>query len=167
MTAVEITTEEFLREHVIVIPVTVPPAREKTAVEKLAAGVDPSELGGVDRDEAIAIIRKALKERSGKTWSVTGSRGSAWGWITIQTPPARRVSSIWDPVTETSTEGPAGGEGAYYTSAAECAELAELLGLTHVHSQGVLIPASSEYRREHIARALGVEAKSIGVPYWD
>ncbi len=45
----------------------------------------------IDRDEAIARIRTALKRRSGKAWSVTGGRGTAWGWITVEAPPARRT----------------------------------------------------------------------------
>ena len=43
----------------------------------------------MDRSEAIERIRKALKRRSGKTWSVTGGRGTAWGWIHVSAPPAR------------------------------------------------------------------------------
>ena len=37
----------------------------------------------IDRDEAIKAIRTALKRRTGKTWSVKGGRGTAWGWLTI------------------------------------------------------------------------------------
>lgn len=44
-----------------------------------------------DRDEAIARIRAGLKKRTGRPWSVTGGRGTAWGWIRIGSPPARRV----------------------------------------------------------------------------
>lgn len=44
-----------------------------------------------DRNETIKIIRDALKRRSGKPWSVTGGRGTAWGWIRIDAPPARRT----------------------------------------------------------------------------
>lgn len=43
------------------------------------------------RDEAIREIKRALEKRSGKRWSVTGGRGTAWGWITIDAPPARRT----------------------------------------------------------------------------
>lgn len=103
-----------------------------------------------DRNDAIKIIRQALKERSGKTWSVTGGRGTAWGWIEIQAPPARRVQP-YD-----------------YTSEAECAELGELLGLDRpAHCQGVSIPASGAYRREYVARARGLEPPCYGQPYWD
>lgn len=41
------------------------------------------------RNETIKEIKSALKQRSGKAWSVTGGRGTAWGWITITAPPAR------------------------------------------------------------------------------
>src|SRR5919106_1076456 len=45
-----------------------------------------------DRDEAIRQIRAALRRRSGRAWSVTGGRGTAWGWITITAPRARRAA---------------------------------------------------------------------------
>ena len=35
-------------------------------------------------------IRQLLKERSGKTWSCKGGRGTGWGWLTISAPPARQ-----------------------------------------------------------------------------
>lgn len=101
-----------------------------------------------DRDTAIKTIRKALKERSGKSWSVTGGRGTAWGWITIQAPPRRR-----DRFGSTSPQ--------------ECAELQHLLQLDYVHDQGVSIPASSDYRKEYVARARGETPEVIGRPYWD
>jgi hypothetical protein len=43
----------------------------------------------MDRDETIKQIKTALQRRSGKTWSVTGGRGTDWGWITITAPPKR------------------------------------------------------------------------------
>lgn len=57
----------------------------------------------LDRNEAIARIKKALKERSGKSWSVTGGRGTAWGWIKIDAPPKR---CTWQWVQTTSSEPP-------------------------------------------------------------
>ena len=45
----------------------------------------------MDRAGTIKAIRKSLKRRSGKPWSVTGGRGTAWGWITIDAPPSRRT----------------------------------------------------------------------------
>lgn len=100
------------------------------------------------RDETIQTIKTALKARSGKTWSVTGGRGTAWGWITVSAPPARR------------------GEFGYLSDA-DRAELASLLGLDTVHSQGVSIAASSAYYREYTARALGEQPTEIAQPYWD
>lgn len=45
----------------------------------------------MDRNETIKAIKTALQKCSGKTWSVTGGRGTAWGWLTIDAPPARRT----------------------------------------------------------------------------
>ena len=51
------------------------------------------------RDQAIKRIRDALKLRSGKPWSVTGGTGTAWGWIRIDAPPARRTRRVRAKVT--------------------------------------------------------------------
>lgn len=129
-----------------------------TTIEMIGAGVDPSELTTVDRDDAIAVIRKALKERSGKTWSVTGGRGTAWGWISVKSPPARRVGN----------DGVHRGDGTdYYMTEEECAELADLLGMERVHFQGASIAAASDYRRQYMAMALGLVPLSVGQRYWD
>lgn len=102
----------------------------------------------MERNDVIREIRKALRARSGKDWSVTGGRGTAWGWIRIETPPRRRVDGT--------------------TSAEERAELAELLGLDGVHCQGESIPASYEYRREYLNRArTGSNGGISAQPYWD
>lgn len=101
----------------------------------------------MERNETIQRIRKALKARSGKTWSVTGGRGTSWGWITIEAPPRRMVD----------------GE----TSDTERRELAELLGLPNVHCQGVSIPASHDHWREYIDRAEGRTPSKIAEAYWD
>ena len=100
----------------------------------------------MDRNETIKTIRAALRRRSGKLWSVTGGRGTAWGWLTIDAPPAKR-------------HGPGGD--------VERAELARLLGLESVHFQGVSIPASHDYWREYIDRAEGRQPAKCGTPYWD
>ncbi len=101
-----------------------------------------------DRDEAIKEIRRALKQRSGKSWSVTGGRGTGWGWITVHAPPSRR------------------GQG--YMSDADREELGRLLGKdSPVHHQGETIPASSNYRREYVALARGETPETVGSPYWD
>lgn len=101
-----------------------------------------------DRNGTIALIKAALKARSGKSWSVTGGKGTAYGWITIHSLPSRRV-------------------GYGYLSPEDKAELAALLGLETVHMQGHSVPASSEYYREALERAHGMPVTKIAQPYWD
>jgi hypothetical protein len=116
---------------------------------------------GSDRDATIARIRKALKERTGRTWSVKGGRGTAWGWIRISAPPARLVCGDGCGVGCT--------HGRYYMSDDDMALLALALGKAErgVHFQGESIPASSDYRREYIDRAEGRTPETTGTPYWD
>jgi hypothetical protein len=109
----------------------------------------------MSREEAIRRIRNGLKKRSGKTWSVTGGRGTAWGWLRIDAPPARR---------NYDSNGNPGGS---YMSPADKTELANLLNLTDVHFQGVSIPSGSHYYEEYVARAEGREPEVFGTPYWD
>jgi hypothetical protein len=103
----------------------------------------------VDRASTIKAIRTALKTRSGKTWSVRGGTGTAWGWITISSPPARSADQ-WGTMTDD-----------------EAKELATLLGLSRVHHQGVSIAASTSHYREYIDRAEGRQPSVTGSPYWD
>ena len=100
----------------------------------------------IERDEAIKTIRAALRCRSGKSWSVRGDRGTAWGWITISSPPARCEDG--------------------YMTPEETAELSALLGV-EVHPHGVSIAAAGDYYREYIDRAEGRPPTVIGEPYWD
>jgi hypothetical protein len=100
-----------------------------------------------DRDATISAIRANLRRRSGKAWSVTGGKGTAWGWITIQSPPVRRDS--YD-----------------YMSAEDQHELSGLLS-TPVAQQGILVPASREYRREYLERSEGTTPTALATPYWD
>ncbi|HET9189822.1 MAG TPA: hypothetical protein VFN69_04540 [Rudaea sp.] len=102
-----------------------------------------------NRNETIARIRTALRKRSGKAWSVTGGRGTAYGWITISAPPARRVQPF------------------DYLSEADGAELAQLLGKDRIHCQGESIPDSHDYYREYVDRAEGRAPAVYGRPYWD
>ena len=44
----------------------------------------------MERHEAINRIRKALKKRTGRVFSVKGSTGTSWGWITINSTPKRQ-----------------------------------------------------------------------------
>jgi hypothetical protein len=104
----------------------------------------------LNRDTAIARIREGLKSRSGKSWSVTGGRGTAWGWITIKSPPARALNQ-YGSMTDS-----------------ERFELGQLLGLGHAcHFQGVSIPAYSDYRKEYVDRAEGKPVTVHGQSYWD
>lgn len=101
----------------------------------------------MDRDDAIKAIKTALKNRSRKSWSVTGGKGTAWGWIKIQAPPKRLDGSRM--------------------SDEDRADLASLLGLSSVHGQGCMIAASSAHYREYVDRAEGREPAAIAEPYWD
>lgn len=100
------------------------------------------------RDEAIAAIRSALRHRTGHAWSVTGGRGTSWGWITVTAPPRRQVRGQ---MTEPDRVA-----------------LTEALGLeTLVPAQGEMIPDGSDYRQEYIDRARGLQPVAVGRPYWD
>lgn len=111
--------------------------------------IDPEESQSLSRTQAISRISKALNTRSGKSWSVTGGRGTAWGWLRINVPPKAR------------------NEFGYMPDAAR-AELAVLLGLDRpVHMQGVSIASSSDYYQEFVDRAEGRAPSVIGQPYWD
>lgn len=125
-----------------------------------------------DRNATIARLRAALRERSGTTWSVTGGRGTAYGWITIDAPPARctwrhrlKAGALDSPANyEEHDSGARGG----HMSPDERRELGALLGLdAPAHMQGVSIPASHDYRREYLDRAEGRPPAVIATPYWD
>lgn len=130
----------------------------------------------ITRDSAIAAIRTALKKRSGKAWSVTGGRGTAWGWLTIDAPPARRTwahrpkdgmgdcpppgAEYWEE-HDTGTAGRSMGP-------ADRAELAGLLAVPESQvNGGASIPASSGHWLEYIDRANGIAPRVIGKQYWD
>ena len=102
----------------------------------------------MDRNEAITRIRTALRRRSGKAWSVTGGKGTAWGWIRIDVPPAFRSEST----TLTNRRN----------------ELRGLLGfeLSRYPSRET-VPASSAYYAEYVDRAEGRTPAVYGTPYWD
>lgn len=126
----------------------------------------------VNRNDAIKRIRAALKQRTGKTWSVKGGRGTAWGWITIDAPPARRT------MRTRPREGAPGtrpqdfewydsGEPGGTMTPADRETFRAALNLSHVHTQGVSIAASTDYYIEYIDRAEGRTPRVIGTPYWD
>jgi len=100
-----------------------------------------------DRDKFIKAYRHALKSRSGKQWSVTGGRGTAWGWIHITALP-RNGGSCMDDATR--------------------AELGKLLGMGGpAHPQGESVPASTDYRLEYLERCQGQSVTKPATPYWD
>lgn len=125
-----------------------------------------------DRNRTIAAIKAALRRRSGKAWSVTGGRGTAWGWITIDTLPARatwrwRLLEGEPDRPENYREYDSGQPGGHM-GPAERAELGRLLGRDGpVHIQGESIPASGAYYAEYIDRAEGRTPARLGVQYWD
>lgn len=124
----------------------------------------------IGRDGTIAAIRAALKKRTGKLWSVSGGRGTAYGWLTISAPPARRT---WDYV-ETGVDS----SGRYQYRAEDVgipfrlmgpedrAELERILGVS-VARDGISIPSGSDYYAEFIDRAEGRTPSVVGRPYWD
>jgi len=117
-------------------------------------------VSDLDRNAVIARIRAGLKKRSGKTWTVKGGRGTAWGWIKIDVPPSR-CTFEWDGITPTGRPG-------CFPSLEDRKELAKLLGLAGpIHPQGEDIPASGSYRQEYIDRAEGRTPAKRGTPYWD
>lgn len=124
-----------------------PAAAPAAAVAAAVAVAPKAPLPSLERDEAIARIKAALKKRSGKPWSVTGGRGTSWSWIRISAPPKR--------LTEFGSLTPA-----------DQAELSQLLG-KQVHHQGESIAASSAYRWEYVDRAEGNPPRVTGEPYWD
>lgn len=130
----------------------------------------------MDRNETIKKIRTALKLRSGRGWSVTGGRGTAYGWIKIDAPPSLCTWS-YRPKAGAGECPPPGnefweeydtGEVGHHMSPADRDRLAKLLGLNEpVHVQGVSIPSSNDYYAEYIDRAEGRTPNVVGEPYWD
>jgi hypothetical protein len=125
------------------------------------------------RNAVIEAVRAALKERTGKAWSVKGGRGTAWGWIQIDTTPKRAtchtvkkagaVSNHPDDYERKDTGVPGG-----VMTDAERAELAGVLGLETVHQQGESVAASTAYYRVIVARAkFGTAGDFTAEPYWD
>ena len=125
------------------------------------------------RNEIVQTIRAALRKRSGKPWSVTGGTGTAWGWIKISAPPARRTlhARLKAGAASTSPEDYEmvdTGEPDGNLTEADCLELARLLGLESVSMQGESISATTAFRRLALARALyGSDLGFTEVQDWD
>jgi hypothetical protein len=113
----------------------------------------------MDRSEVTKHIKKYLRERTGRDWSVTGGRGTAWGWLRIEAPKKRRVchdenpayepfAPVGDPAREELPwieREPREGEVGYYTPQEDRLILAEALGigLNQASCQGVSISPDS------------------------
>ena len=111
--------------------------------ERTAQGRDFANT--LTRDIAIQRIRQGLNSRSKTRWSVTGGRGTAWGWIHIT---ARKQYA-------TMTEE-------------EQTELGELLGIGQkLCFGGESVPAGHDYWAEYIDRAEGRAPRIYGRQYWD
>lgn len=149
----------------------IPPAPQPEPEPQLDSAELERLYGDLSRDETIRRIRTALKRRSGKAWSVTGGRGTGWGWIRIDAPPKRRTGK------HVQKPGAKFGEYEHIDTGVpqefgimtpqDCAELAQLLGKDRVHHQGESIPSGSDYYREYIDRAEGREVRAYGKQYWD
>jgi hypothetical protein len=145
-----------------------PEAPAAPAAEKTASDVRP-----LTRNEVIKQIKTDLRRRSGKSWSVTAGRGTAWGWLTISAPPARCTAHS---VQKEGTSGlncddfeyrDTGVPGGYMTDA-DATELAKLLGKSEkIHCQGEKIPSGGDYYEEYLDRAAGRTPKVYGEQYWD
>jgi len=69
-----------------------------------------------DIDAACKTLRELLRERTGRDWSVTRSRGTAYGWLRIHSPPKRRGAfdylSVEDEILLSAALGCSRGVGA-------------------------------------------------------
>lgn len=89
--------------------------------------------------------------------TVTDYASDPWAREAVEA--GRRVQFNWevdDPSKPFGHMGPADRK-----------ELASLLGLKSVGSDGESIPSSYEYREEYVARARGETPTVVGTPYWD
>lgn len=113
----------------------------------------------LEHNEVTKRIKAALKRKTGKTWSVTGGRGTGWDWITVQAPKSRRISCRENPDYVDPWETP--NEQRYFeyrrkdgknrfTSREDCEELALAFGFRKpVLYGGLQIPPQ---KREHFLR---------------
>lgn len=101
-----------------------------------------------DPNDVIKTIRKALKERSGKEWSVSRGKGTACGWLHLTAPPSRRVHSH-DLLPEQERKA--------WLEDAE--EMCRALGRRFEPRKDTLSPED----REELSRLLGIEVNAHGV----
>jgi hypothetical protein len=141
----------------VILSGPVSPKKEAGVLQsKTSVGGKEKMMSFLTREETIKRIRAGLRARTGRDWSVSGGRGTAYGWITVEAPPRRQTDWEGRPL-------PGGG----CTSPAERAELARALGLESVHPQGVSVPSGSDYYQEYIDRAEGRTPTVFGQRYWD
>ena len=148
-------------------------------------------LEHIDRATAIRLIKTSLQQRSGKQWSVTGHRGTAYGWITISAPPKRlgcarfhQFDHPWEfddsccicGQRRGTMQAPAREECPAHICTSKCPtgfltppdarELADLLGLESVHCQGASFSSDGGWQ-EYIARAAGRQPTEFQRRNWD
>lgn len=116
------------------------------------------DIANKDRGDLIKAIKTSLRTRSGKTWSVTGGTGTAYGWIKITAPPVRRTAHSQLKAGATTTNpsdyetvdtGVIGGS----MTQADQDHLSRLMGCK-VYRDGVSIPSQNDARRVYVCRAL-------------
>jgi len=150
------------------------PAKASVRVLSASQRLEIEALADKGRDAIIAAIRNALKTRSGKAWSVTGGRGTAWGWITVESPPARRTQRCrlkagavtnWPDDYEVYDSGEPGGS----MTRADAADLAGLLGIEPSQCrQHWSIPSQRDFQRLALCRAMhGHDGGFTASANWD
>lgn len=107
-----------------------------------------------DPKETAEFLRRALRLRTGISWSVTNSRGTAYGWLKIRARGSRATNQYGN------------------LSEEDQALLREALGFpqgdrSRVGRDGVSIPSGGRYYQEYTQRALGAEVTFRGTQYWD
>jgi hypothetical protein len=102
----------------------------------------------MSRHNVIATIKKHLRAR-GYNYSVTGGRGTAWGWIHISLLPSDEKLLTPERLHE------------------EQRRMAAALGLDGQCANEIGVPASNDYYREYIERAQGLTPTKLATPYWD
>jgi hypothetical protein len=136
------------------------PEPAATVAPEPARAGDEDPYGPLDRASVIKRIREALQRRTGRTWSVTGGKGTAYGWLTIDAPPARRTFGSDGTTPSTSEWGS--------MSADDRETLYTALGLdVPSYSTNVSVPSSNDYYREYIDRAEGRPVAKQAESYWD
>lgn len=129
------------------------------------------ETAAQDRNQTIALLKELLKQRTGTSWSVRGGKGTAWGWIKIESMPARQTwrSRLKEGAMSNAPEnferydsGMPGGS----MSPDDIAALSDALG-KRVHCQGESVAASTQHRLEVLQRAAGVQVTAKPEQYWD